>query len=462
MKAKIPRLMFAACNSGSGKTTITCAVLKLLLKAGITPAAFKCGPDYIDPMFHSEVIGVKSRNLDLFLLSEDVCSYLLVKNSRETQISILEGVMGYYDGLGANSTVASSYHLAAATKTPVILIVNGKGSSLSLAALIKGFVQFKPDSGIRGVILNNLSASLYPLYKEMIQTETGIPVIGYFPYIQDASLESRHLGLITAAEVTGLQNKISRLAAEASKSIDVNALLAIARDAGEIDYEEYPVAANWNVRIAVARDKAFCFYYQDSLELLAEMGAEILYFSPLQAEVLPPCDGLILGGGYPEIYCRELSRNIPMLTDIRNALQSGLPCIAECGGFMLLLQSITDLEGREHKMAGYLEGRASMTNRLQRFGYITLLAQEDNLLCRKGEKINAHEFHYSDSNANGHSFRAVKPATGKAWACVNAGENLFAGYPHLHLWGKPSAACAFMEKCRRYQETQKYWNEAGK
>jgi len=455
MKAKLPRIMFAACSSGSGKTTITCAVLMALKEAGVTPAAFKCGPDYIDPMFHSEVIGVKSRNLDLFLLSPGVCKYLLASNSKNAQIAVLEGVMGYYDGLGGNSTVASSYHLAAVTKTPVVLIVNCKGSSLSLAATVKGFVEFKRDSGIRGVILNYLSASMYPLYKEMIEAETGIPVIGYFPQVPEVSLESRHLGLITASEVSDLQVKLRLLADEARKSIDLKALLAIAEGTGEIAYEEYPVEKSSDVKIAVARDKAFCFYYQDSLELLEKMGARITYFSPLRDETLPECDGLILGGGYPEIYAEELAGNTSMLNSMKTALESNLPCMAECGGFMVLQQSITDKEGNQHQMTGHLEGEAFMTDRLNRFGYITLFSQEDNLLCRKGEQINAHEFHYSDSTANGSTFKAIKPATGKQWKCIIAGENLFAGYPHLHLWGNVNFAHAFLTKCRQYQDARK-------
>ncbi|NLI92675.1 MAG: cobyrinate a,c-diamide synthase [Peptococcaceae bacterium] len=453
MKAKIPRFMFAAFHSGSGKTTITCAVLKALLEDGVTPAAFKCGPDYIDPMFHSEVIGVKSRNLDLFMLSEDVCKYLLVNNSKGSQIAVLEGVMGYYDGIGAVSTAASSYHLASVTKTPVILIVDCKGSSLSLAALIKGFARFKPDSGIKGIILNHLSASMYPTYKEMIEAETGIAVMGYFPETKGASLESRHLGLITASEVSDLQNKMTLLAAEARKSIDLNALLKIAESAGEIDYQEFPIAKSFDVSVAVARDKAFCFYYQDSLDLLESMGAKIRYFSPLQDGALPECHGLILGGGYPEIYAKELSANTQMLSGIKNAVENNLPCIAECGGFMVLLRSITDKEGHQYEMAGCIDGEAFMTDKLNRFGYITLHAQEDNLLCRAGEKINAHEFHYSNSTANGSAFKAVKPTSGRQWECVNAGVNLFAGYPHLHLWGNVNFAYAFLDKCQQYKKS---------
>ena len=451
LKAKIPRLMFTAFNSGSGKTTITCAILKALMEKGITPTAFKCGPDYIDPMFHTEIIGLNSRNLDLFMLGEDISKYLFVSNSRDTQISLLEGVMGYYDGLGANSTIASSYHLAAVTDTPVILIVNCKGVSLSLAAMIKGFVQFKEDSRIRGVILNNLASGLYPLYKEMIERESGVEVIGYFPWLEESTLGSRHLGLITAAEVEDLQQKIKTLAEQVKDSIDIDRLLTIALEAEEIEYNEIQIEKTADIRIAVAKDKAFCFYYKDSLDLLERMGAEIITFSPLEDKTLPACDGLILGGGYPEIYAKELSGNSTMLESIKNALNEGLPCMAECGGFMYLLDRIKDTEGRGFRMAGFIKGEAYLTKNLKRFGYVKLISQSDNVLCGRGDMIYAHEFHYSDSTANGSGFLAVKPSSGKQWECIHAAGNIFAGYPHIHLWGNINFAYSFIKKCHNYQ-----------
>ncbi len=451
MKAKIPRLMFAAFNSGSGKTTITCAVLKALMEKGINPAAFKCGPDYIDPMFHSEIIGVNSRNLDLFMLSEDVVKYLFFTNVRNAQIAILEGVMGYYDGLGANSTIASSYHLAAVTNTPVVLIVNCKGSSLSLAALIKGFAAFRADSRIEGVILNNLSPGLYPLYKEMIESEAGIEVVGYMPWIKESTIGSRHLGLITAAEVEDLQEKITTLAQQASDSIEIDKLLLIAQKADDLDYEDFEIEKGTEIEIAVAQDKAFCFYYQDSLDLLAKMGAKITTFSPLKDQALPQCDGLILGGGYPELFAGELSENTAMLLSIKNALTHDLPCIAECGGFMYLQDSLADTKGNQYGMVGSLKGEAFMTEKLKRFGYVKLVAQSDNLLCVNGEIINAHEFHYFDSTANGSGFQAIKPSSGKGWECIHTGENIFAGYPHIHLWGNVNFAYSFIEKCKKYR-----------
>lgn len=452
MTANVPRVMIAAAGSNSGKTTITCSILQALKMKGINPAAFKCGPDFIDPMFHTEVLGTKSRNLDLFLLSEEVCKYLLVKNSKEAHIAVLEGVMGYYDGLGIGDTTASSYHLAGVTKTPVILVISCSGAALSVAAQIQGFARFRPNSRIKGVILNNLSPALYPAYKEMIEHETNISVLGYFPTMMACSLESRHLGLITASEVENLQQKIDLLAKQALQSIDFDQLMAIARDSEEIDYLNYDIENIAAVTISVAKDKAFCFYYQDSLELLEQMGAKINYFSPLHDQKVPECDGLILGGGYPEIFAKELAGNKSMLKSVRDLLEKKIPCLAECGGFMYLLEHIADKEGNCYEMAGFLHGSAALTEKLHRFGYITLTAQQDNFLCKKGESINAHEFHYSDSTFNGDTFIAERPSGTSQWKCIHANDHLAAGYPHMHLWGNIAFAKSFIEECRKYKD----------
>ncbi len=292
---------------------------------------------------------------------------------------------------------------------------------------------------------------MYPLYKEMIERETGLNVIGHFPYLKECSLESRHLGLITASEVVDLQQKINILAQQAAKTIDLHALLAIANSAPEIEYTPYPIEKLDPVTIAIAQDKAFCFYYQDSIELLESMGAVIKYFSPLQDKELPACDGIIFGGGYPEVYAQALTENTEIITSLQTAFDSGIPCIAECGGFMYLLDQMTDSKGDCHTMTGILKGEAFMTDKLSRFGYITLTSQNDNLLAKKGEQINAHEFHYSDSTLNGNAFIANKPTRDTSWSCIHADENLYAGYPHIHLWGNIRFAERFLNKCREYK-----------
>lgn len=451
MKYNIPRLMIAAPNSGSGKTTVTCGILKAFLNKNVIPAAFKSGPDYIDPMFHSKVIGAKSRNLDVFMLGEDTCRYLLYKNSLHTDIAVLEGAMGYYDGIGKTAQ-ASAYNLAAATKTPVVLVINGKGAALSLAAQIKGFKEFRPDSNICAAIINNVNAMSYLFYKDVIEAETGIKLVGYMPTMENCGFESRHLGLVTAEEIHGLQSIVERLADQALKSIDFEALQALAVSADELEVAVPAIEKIAKVKIAVAQDKAFCFYYQDALDLLAQLGAEIVPFSPLKDKQLPNCDGIFLGGGYPELYAEQLANNFTMLVSIKQALAAKIPCIAECGGFMYLLEHYTDSLGKSWPWVGGLAGEVTMTKKLNRFGYITLEAKHDGLLALQGEKINGHEFHYSESTLNGEGFK-IKKASGRGeWEGINTSSNLYAGYPHIHLWGNPQFARKFIEACQSFKD----------
>ncbi len=446
---RIPRFMISAPGSGSGKTTIVCGLLKALMNMGLKTAAFKSGPDYIDPMFHSKVIGAKSRNLDLFMLGDSTTRYLAAKNSQDADIAVFEGAMGFYDGMGKTDE-ASAYKLACVCDVPVILVVNGKGAALSLAAQIKGFKDFRADSHIAGAIINNVNPMSYLFYKDVIEQETGIKLLGYFPVMKDCNFESRHLGLITAEEIGDLQTIVDRLAVQAAKSVDLQGLLAIARQAEPLQYDEQKIRAVGKARIAVAQDKAFCFYYQDALDLLSELGAELVPFSPLMDKYLPEdCQGLILGGGYPEIYAQQLAANRTMLNNIRQALQQGMPCFAECGGFMYLLEHYREGE-QVYGWAGVIAGETAMTKKLNRFGYVHLTALNDNLLCRKGEKINGHEFHYSDSSNNGSSFLAEKASGKGAWQCAHANENIYAGYPHIHLWGNPVFARNFVQRCCEY------------
>lgn len=447
----VPRFMIAAPNSGSGKTTITCALLKALLDQEYKVAAFKSGPDYIDPMFHSRVIGAKSRNLDLFMLGKETTKYLLAKNASDCDVAVLEGAMGFYDGMGKTEQY-SAYDLARTTKTPVILVVNGKGAALSLAATIKGFKNFRSDADVRGAILNNVTAMSYKFYKEVIEQETGVKLVGYMPYMQDCNFESRHLGLVTAEEIGDLQQIVERLAEQAARTIDFDELLKIANNAEQLVYEEQKQAVVAKVKIAVAQDKAFCFYYQDALDLLRELGAEIIPFSPLTDAELPDCNGIILGGGYPELYAEQLAANHSMRTSIRNAVKLKKPCFAECGGFMYLLEHFKAEDGTAYEWAGAISGDTFMTSKLNRFGYITLTAERDNLFCATGGQINGHEFHYSDSSNNGHDFSAVKASGVSKWDCCHAEKALYAGYPHIHLWGNVDFARNFVRACAEFAE----------
>ncbi len=454
--SSIARIMIAGTGSGCGKTTVTCAILKALSNRRVKAAAFKCGPDYIDPMFHTEIIGIGSRNLDTFLCGENNVKYLLAKNSQEAEVSVTEGVMGYYDGLGSDGS-HSSYSISRITGTPAILVAEPGGMALSVAAVIKGFKDFKSGSNLKGVILNSVSPALYEMYKPMIEDNTGLKLFGFLPHIPGAAIESRHLGLVTASEIVDIQRKLDVLAQNAEQYIDIDGLLRLSQAAPSIEYEPFTVKESCQCKIAVARDRAFCFYYADSLGLLEQMGAKLIYFSPLKDKQLPEgINGLILGGGYPELYAKELSENKSMLNSIKNAVEKGLPAYAECGGFMYLQQSLTDAEGNKYAMAGALEGNNKMEKSLSRFGYTTLTAREDNLFCLKGESINAHEFHYSDSDNNGTGFEAFKPNNGKGWKCIVANDTVVAGYPHMHFYGNIGFAERFVQKCSKFASQTNY------
>ena len=451
MEASVSRILLAGTNSGCGKTTITCAILQALVNRRLKVGAFKCGPDYIDPMFHSRVIGAKSANLDLFFFPENTLNYLLTKNSADRDISIIEGVMGYYDGMSLTTCKASTYEVAQATDSPVLLVINAKGASLSVLAIIQGFLTLFPDNHICGVILNQCSKMAYPVIADAITEKFSgkIQPFGFLPPMPDCTLESRHLGLVTAAEVKDLQKKLQILAEQAEKTIDLDAILQLAHTANPITYEPilFPHYSE-SVRIAVARDKAFCFYYEDSLEALTEMGAELIPFSPLHDKALPEnIQGLYLGGGYPELYVKQLSQNSTMLHAIHSALQAGLPCIAECGGFMYLTEAIG-----KYPMVGYLSGQCFDTGRLSRFGYVTLTAKKDCMLCSAGTSIAAHEFHHWDCAETGNCFTAQK-MSGKSWDCIIANAHLYAGYPHFHFYANPSFAENFYETCLKEKWT---------
>lgn len=448
-EVKVPRFMISAPGSGSGKTTIVCGLLKALMETGLTVAAFKSGPDYIDPMFHSRVIGAKSRNLDLFMLGQDTARYLVAKNARQADVAVFEGAMGFYDGMG-KTTEASAYDLACTCDVPVVLVVNGKGAALSIAATIKGFKDFRKDSHVVGVILNNVKPMTYLFYKDIIEKEAGVKLLGYFPVMEGCNFESRHLGLVTAEEIGDLQQIVAKLAAQAAKSIDLDALLELAAQAAPLAYNEVSLEPVGRVRIAVAQDKAFCFYYQDALDLLAELGAELVPFSPMADAHLPEgISGLVLGGGYPELYAAQLAANKTLLQEVRAAISGGLPCFAECGGFMYLLERYRDGD-KVYSWVGALEGESAMTQKLTRFGYVHLTAQKDNVLCHAGGVINGHEFHYSDSTNNGTDFIAAKASGRGSWECATATPTLYAGYPHIHLWGNVDFARSFVQHCAAY------------
>lgn len=445
MTREHPRLLIGGTGSGCGKTTVSSALLRAWQRRGISLCAFKCGPDYIDPMFHQAALGLPSYNLDLFFLSGPQICALTAQHLSAQTVGVMEGVMGFYDGVSGTTDRASAAHLARATQTPAVLTVRPKGQSLTLAAMVQGFLKFAPNT-IQGVILNDVSKGMYPFYRSILE-QAGVRVYGFLPPVAESEIPDRHLGLVTAAEIGDLQAKLDRLADAAEACLDLDGLLELAHTAPTLPkpaskLEPMPQP----VRIAVARDRAFCFYYQDNLDMLQELGAEIVPFSPLEDTSLPErIDGLYIGGGYPELHAEKLAVNHGLRAEIREKIKNGLPTIAECGGFMYLGAEIATESG-VFPMTGALPGRAQLTERLQNFGYVTLTAHSDNLLCQAGQSIPAHEFHYSKSEYSGSAFVARKP-NGKQWDCGFASSTLYAGYPHLYFRAMPDAIRRFLQRC---------------
>ncbi len=480
---KIPGIMIAAPMSGCGKTTVACGLMQALKSRGYKIAGAKCGPDYIDPMFHREVLGIDSQNLDLFFCEQEVMKRLFEEHAKEADVAVIEGVMGYYDGMALDSGKASSYETAKALHIPVILVVNCKGAALSVLALLKGFLTFREDHQIEGIILNRSSKAVYPRMKKMIEQgllDMGypVPVVGYVPDHPAFQIESRHLGLVTPDELQDLQERFAKIGQVLEETADVGALLRIAGAADKMDTaktlpetwkgmpgaerampetsERMPEKAEQarvlnRPRLAVARDPAFGFYYKDNLRLLEKLGCELVPFSPLADEKLPDdISGLVLGGGYPELYAGKLSENVRLKRQIRTLLDKGLPCHAECGGFMYLHETMEGMDGKDYEMAGFIEGAAVRKDRLVRFGYIEIEGVRDGAYLDQGEILRGHEFHYWDSANNGADCTARKPGRDITWSCIHMEGNVFAGFPHIHYYSNVRFAQRFVERMKEY------------
>lgn len=453
---KLRRIMLAAPKSGSGKTTITCALLQALKTQGEQVAAYKCGPDYIDPMFHQKVLGVPSKNLDTFFTDPETTRELFLRGRKEDEIAVLEGVMGIFDGLGGVREEGSSYHLAQVTKTPIILVVDAKGMGRSILPVLAGFLAYDPEHLIQGVILNRMSKGYYEIVKPLIESELNLSVVGYFPESKTMQLKSRHLGLVMPEEIGELQEQMEELAGKLIQTVSIEKLMEIARQAEELVVYPQEKLGTKKTRnkpvIAVARDEAFCFYYEDNLRMLQEQRAGLIEFSPLHDSKLPEnCHAILLGGGYPELHARQLSENRNMRLSIKAAAEDGMPIVAECGGFMYLHSTLTDQEGHSYEMADVVKGSCTYQGKLVRFGYIEL-EETGGCYLEQGQKIRAHEFHYYDSTQNGTDCIATKPTTGRQYTCVHVRENQWLGFPHLYYPSNPQFAKRFVEKAKEYQE----------
>ena len=535
-------VMIAAPGSGSGKTMVTCGLLTLLKRKGYNPAAFKCGPDYIDGLFHRRVLGVENGNLDSFF---ETGTHMRQKLSRsmERHFVVAEGVMGYFDGLGGVSVQGSSFEIGSILGLPAILVVDGRGASLSLMALIQGFLEYdamlegkheekthdktdcdaecaagmqyeecrkrrwkeneenyheekshtsnglhgcvcgntdcheskdKKNNNIRGIFFNRMSPMIYNRIKPMVEDLFRIPVIGYLPELNFLHVGSRHLGLVLPDEIDGIREQLEQLADRMDENLEWEPLLKIAAEAGGRD-GEVPVREEagagqqtGNVagiklgnepgniphfRLGIARDEAFCFYYEDNLRAMEQAGARLVYFSLLHQEKLPDgLDGLILGGGYPENHGEALAANRTMRDSVAAAAASGMPILAECGGYLYLLDSLEGADGTVYPMAGVLKGHGYRAGKTGRFGYITLGPNRCLPYLREGEEIKGHEFHYWDCDCGEDEFcmTAAKPKGGRSWSCMRTAKQVMAGFPHLYYPSCPGLVRRFAGQCVEY------------
>ncbi len=460
-------IMIAAPKSGSGKTMVTCGLLTLLKRKGYCPMACKCGPDYIDGLFHRTVLGVETENLDSYFETEDHMRRKVFRAMKD-HILVAEGAMGYFDGLGGVSMRGSCQEIRRILGLPALLTVDAKGASLSLLAMIQGFLDFEREaageSGIRGIFLNRASKGVYQMIKPLVEERFHIPVVGYLPELDFLRVGSRHLGLILPDEVEGLRQQLERLADCLEEGMDWESFWKIAE--GKLPWDISPKGEEQGTlftepfSLAVARDPAFCFYYQDNLRALEAAGAILHDFSPLTDEALPPgCCGILLGGGYPENFAKELGENQAMRKAISTAAEGGMPILAECGGYLYLLDSLEGTDGRSYPMAGVLRGHGYRVGRTGRFGYISLHPDKETPYLTFGEEIRGHEFHYWDccleEGKELFCMEAVKPAGGRRWPCMRSYKGVLAGFPHLYYPSCPQLGRRFAMQCLAYGKEQR-------
>lgn len=436
-------LLIAGTGSGCGKTTVVCALMKAFHERKMKIAPFKCGPDYIDPMLHCHITKKSSHNLDGFFMEEESLQEVFYRYAKTSELAIVEGVMGFYDGMGLSS-IASSYEISEKLHLPVVLVVSARGMSATLSAVIKGMKEYKKNR-ICGVILNQCSKAMYERLKIFLQEELGILVVGYLPVEEEVRIKERHLGLMTAEEIEDLDEIIERLGALAEQCFDLDMILQLAntyvppafkRDLKKKGNKKEERKKNKEkLKIAVSKDEAFCFCYEDNIEYLKEQGAEILFFSPLTEKEIPKeANAIYLVGGYPELYAKQLVQNESMIKSVQKAVKEKIPMIAECGGYLYLCETLRLEGGETYPFVGAIPQEIVMTKKLNmHFGYVELVALKDGLLAKKGERLKAHEFHYSKEEKELSAFQVEKPDKSRSWNGGYHTDTIYAGYPHFHF-----------------------------
>ena len=460
MQLRIPRLVIAATQSGSGKTTITTGIIAALRKRGLTVQSYKIGADYIDPGYHSLASNRLAHNLDSWLVSKDKLQKIFAQTSQNAEIAIIEGVMGLYDG-GKNG-ISSTAEISKLINAPVILVIDAKSIGASAAAVALGFWEYDKDVNLAGVILNRIGSDNHKNIIESALSELGIKTLGAIKRDNKLITPERHLGLLPTTE-NETKELIENISEAIDSQVDVDELIEIAnrgnREQGtgnrnlelEVSHSSL-ISHTSSFKIAVAKDEAFNFYYPESLKVLERLGAEIVIFSPLHDESIPTADGLIIGGGFPEMFAAELESNISMRESIKNATFNGLPVFAECGGYMYLMNELIDFEGKGHKMVGVIDNSAKMNDRLQMVGYVEAELLNDCILGKAGDRFHAHEFHFSNEvNNNGQSaFNCVRIRNNSNYNAGFVSGNVVASYLHIHFAGCVEAARHFIKSCQNY------------
>lgn len=469
-----PRIVLAGTHSGVGKTTLTLGIILALRKKGLKVQPFKVGPDYIDPTYHTQVSGSKCCNLDTWLLSRNTILELFQKRAKHTNISVIEGVMGLYDGL-RDSQKGSTAHLSKVLDAPVILILDARSLSRSAAAIVLGYKEFDGKVKIKGIILNNIgSKNHYQYVKNAIETRVKIPVLGCLPKNAGIKLPERHLGLVPAPErqiVRGVFCK--KLVKLIEENIDIDSVVEISKKANKLSLggqvltfdkicqmsRPDPLILIASVKVAVARDKAFNFYYEDNLDILKNLGAKLIEFSPMDHKKLPRgIDGIYIGGGFPELFASKLSKNIKLKKEIYEKAKAGLPIYAECGGLMYLVEKLINFKKKSFPMVGIFPGSVDMAGKLRALGYVNVEIIKDNILSKKGQKNKAHMFHWSylDRIPETTQFAyRIKKGKDKIFHDGLVNENVLASYTHLHFASNISFARNFVKSCVKYGKKNK-------
>ncbi|MFZ5652422.1 MAG: cobyrinate a,c-diamide synthase [Bacillota bacterium] len=456
---KYPRIVIAGVHSGVGKTTLSTALMRALAGLGLKVQPYKVGPDYIDPGYHTAATGRVSRNLDAWFLGEDGVREMFARSASRADISVIEGVMGLYDGRGSGGE-GSTAHVARVLDAPVVLVLDARSMSRSAAAMVLGYKNFDPGLDLCGVILNRTGSERhYQILKDAIESTTGVRVLGRVGYNRDVELPERHLGLLPTHEKSNLSRLLDGLAHSIRESLDLEGMVKIAGAAPPPRAAERQVFKDSRsaprVRVGVVMDAAFNFYYRDGLDLLEHLGADIVTCSSLEGGLPPDIDGLYIGGGFPEMFAGEISRNREFIKGVRERHGRGMPVYAECGGMMFLSQSVTDFNGSRFEMAGIIPGETVMLKKRAALGYATAVPLRDNILSPAGGEIKGHEFHYSVLNGidpSRHAYMLKKEGEDRVRQDGYASGNLLASYLHIHFAGCPREAAGFLRACERYKE----------